>query len=113
MIRLASSKLSVNDYRLILLLPSLTPLFFILLLPSMPTLNTSALVPVSPVGLPSVFTLSPLPLLAPLVLTLSLSPPWRSLHHIPVAFIGQRPSVRHMVYPIVGDDGPRGRAPDF
>jgi hypothetical protein len=113
MIRLTSSGLSVNDHRLILLLSSLTSLFLILLLPPVPTLSTSALVPVSSVGLPPVLTLSPPPLLAPLVLTLSLPPPWRSLYHIPVSPIGQRPSVRHMICPIVGDDGPRGRAPDL
>lgn len=84
MIRLASSRLGVDDHRLTLLLPSLSPLFLILLVQAASPWNVNCISPPVP-------TLSPSPLLAPL---------WRNLHHlIPVSPVGQLPPVRYMVCP--------------
>jgi hypothetical protein len=84
MIRLASSRLGVDDHRLTLLLPALSPLFLILLVQAASAWNLNCISPPVP-------TLSPSPLLAPL---------WRNHHYlIPVPPAGQRPPVRHTVCP--------------
>jgi hypothetical protein len=95
MMHLALSRLGVDDHRLTLLLPSLSPLFLILLVQAASPWDVNCI-------LPPVLTLSSSPLFAP---------SWRNLHHlIPVSPVGQRPPVRHMVCPMVGKNGPRGRA---